>query len=210
MDSSSALLTLATYLAGEFDNRSQAIADPSWYVHLRLWHRPVPLFTADSVTLFAEQANVLTIDRPYRQRLLRLQPLADEASASLQVQYYGFKDPTIVRGAGLHPERLQAITVEAIELLPGCVLQVNQPLDSDQHPRFSASPPTDARCCFTYEGEIRQVALGFEASGAEFLSYDRGIDPATGKALWGAILGPYKFIKQQSLPIQPPIQTSTT
>jgi len=62
-------VTLAQYLTGEFDNREQAIAEPVWYAHLKLWHCPVPLFTKDSITLFAEQANVLTLDQPYRQRL---------------------------------------------------------------------------------------------------------------------------------------------
>ena len=48
------LIALARYMAGEFDNREQAIADPAWYVHLHLWQRPVPLFLEDSFTLFAE------------------------------------------------------------------------------------------------------------------------------------------------------------
>ncbi|MDJ0689048.1 MAG: CpcT/CpeT family chromophore lyase [Xenococcaceae cyanobacterium MO_188.B32] len=42
------LIALGTYLAGEFDNQQQALAEPAWYVHLRLWKRPVPLFTEDS------------------------------------------------------------------------------------------------------------------------------------------------------------------
>ncbi|MBV8887772.1 MAG: hypothetical protein JO235_27770 [Chroococcidiopsidaceae cyanobacterium CP_BM_RX_35] len=48
------LIALAHYLTGKFDNQEQATAEPAWYVHLRLWQRPVPLFTEDSITLFAE------------------------------------------------------------------------------------------------------------------------------------------------------------
>ncbi|MFM6193835.1 MAG: CpcT/CpeT family chromophore lyase [Planktothrix sp.] len=51
------LKTLAEYMAGEFDNQAQALADPVWYVHLRLWHRPVP------VSLFAEFGFEATIDQ---------------------------------------------------------------------------------------------------------------------------------------------------
>jgi hypothetical protein len=45
MSFSPELTALAEYLAGEFDNSSQAIADPAWYVHLRMWQRPVSLFS---------------------------------------------------------------------------------------------------------------------------------------------------------------------
>ena len=47
------LTALATYLAGEFSNQQQALGQPAWYVNLRLWIRPVPIFTDDSITLFA-------------------------------------------------------------------------------------------------------------------------------------------------------------
>lgn len=66
------LIVLGEYLAGKFDNREQALADPAWFVHLQLWQRPVNLFTEDSITLFAEQANIVNLDRPYRQRIMRL------------------------------------------------------------------------------------------------------------------------------------------
>jgi len=49
MNFSPQLIALGEYLAGEFDNRE----------HLRLWQRPVNLFTEDSITLFAEQASVI-------------------------------------------------------------------------------------------------------------------------------------------------------
>ena len=42
---------------------------------------------------------------------------------------------------------------------------------------------------------MRQVSLGVMAAPEQFWSYDKGIDPQTGRALWGAILGPYQFAK---------------
>ncbi|MGI0485109.1 chromophore lyase CpcT/CpeT [Pantanalinema rosaneae CENA516] len=194
---SSLLLTLANYLAGEFDNREQAIADPTWYVPLRLWQRPVALFTDDSLALFAEQANVVTPDYPYRQRLLRLcQPPGQEES--LQVQYYAFNDPDAFKGAGANPERLAALTPDQLELLPGCRLEVAvDPLSPTTY-WFTATLPAAARCCFSYQGELRQVSLGFAASPDILLSYDKGVDPETGQGLWGALMGPYQFVKRQA------------
>ena len=196
MTLSSELITLASYMAGEFDNEQQAIAEPVWYVHLRLWQRPVPLFTEDSLTLFAEQANIVNLDKPYRPRILRLQS-SDTTPASLQVQYYMLKDIEAIRGAGRNPELLRQLTSDDIEFLPGCNLTVKQQQLAPNSYEFSASSATGTPCSFSYKGNSYQVSLGFEATAEEFRSYDKGIDPTTGKALWGALMGPFRFTKRQ-------------
>jgi CpeT/CpcT family (DUF1001) len=189
------LIALGQYLAGEFDNREQALAEPIWYVHLRLWHRPVALFSEDSITLFAEQANIINLDRPYRQRIVRLMPGLD-SETSIRVQYYMLKDPSALSGAGQNPDLLKTLTLDQLDLLPGCILTVTQQIIPPNHYKFSASPPPDACCSFTYLGNRIQVSLGFEATETEFDSYDKGIDWETGKATWGAIMGPYRYTKR--------------
>ncbi len=198
------LLALASYLAGEFDNQAQASAEPAWYVHLRLWQRPVPIFLEDSLTLFMEQASVVNLDKPYRQRIARVRSNPD-APNQLQVNYYMLKDPGAFRGAGSNPELLRQMTASEIELLPGCTLTVSEQLLTPSTYQFSAFLPASSRCCFTYQGEIRQVSLGFEVTPAQLLSYDKGIDPATGKALWGAVLGPFRFAKCQDFSNELPV-----
>jgi hypothetical protein len=190
------LIALARYMAGEFDNQQQAIAEPVWYVHLRLWQRPVPLFTEDSLTLFAEQANIINLDQPYRSRILRLHQL-DTTSPALQVQYYMIKDLEAIRGGGRNPELLRQLTPEQIEFLPGCTLTIQSHQISPNSYEFSTSSTTGDPCCFSYQGNNYQVSLGFEATKDEFRSFDKGIDPTTGKAIWGALLGPYRFTKRQ-------------
>jgi len=194
------LTTLATYLAGEFDNHEQAIAEPAWFVHLRLWHRPTRLFAEDSITLFAEQANIYTLNNPYRQRLLRLH-INPEQPDALKVQYYAFKDPQQVKGAGQNPQLLEPIDPTQLELLPGCQLLLQQEPAPDGGVCYLGTPPAGARCCFNYQNEIRQVVLGFESTANTFASYDKGVDPETGKALWGALMGPYRFTKQKAYPL---------
>jgi len=195
MNFSPQLIALGEYLAGEFDNREQAIADPAWYVHLRLWQRPVNLFTEDSITLFAEQANVINLDQPYRQRIMRLRQGRD-SDASLEVQYYIPQDPGALTGAGHNPALLNTLTPDKLDLLPGCILTVTQEkLASDRY-KFTATPLPETSCSFTYLGNVVYVSLGFQATATEFYSYDKGIEPATGKATWGAIMGPYRYTKR--------------
>jgi len=207
MSISEDVITLAQFLAGEFENKEQAMADPAWYVHLKLWQRPTPLFRQDSITLFVEQANVMQLDRPYRQRLLRVWQGAD-AGGMLQVQYYGFHNPAVFQGCGLDPDRLSQLTLEDIERLPGCRLDVEKIRVDDTNANtqsgicFIGSPPTDTACFFTYRNQTKQVMLGFQATATGLLSHDKGVDPETGQALWGAILGPFRFHKLKDYAVE--------
>ncbi|ACK73526.1 protein of unknown function DUF1001 [Gloeothece citriformis PCC 7424] len=192
------LMALGQYLAGEFENRQQALASPAWFVHLRLWLRPVPLFREDSITLFAEQASLVNLDQPYRPRLWRLRQISG-SSVALQVEHYKFKDIKEVQGAGRNREILQQISLEQIEPLttPGCTLKVEiNPIAVKDQYHFKAFSESESPCEFTYEGQDFQVALGFEVNSQELKTYDKGIDPNTGRAIWGALMGAYCYQKQ--------------
>lgn len=173
-------------MAGEFDNQPQAMVQPVWFVHLRLWYRPLPMRIEGNLAFFAEQANALMRDRPYRQRVAVLQ----ESSGALQVQYLAFKQPEKFLGAGANPSLLESLGLDDLEALPGCVLTV-----TEQAGKFKAAPEVGAKCYFQYDGATRQVVLGFEVSVGKFWSYDRGVDPETGQGLWGALMGAYEFQK---------------
>jgi hypothetical protein len=182
------LLTLVSWMAGEFSNREQALDQPIWFVNLVWWQRPIPHKVFGGVALFAEQANALKSDRPYRQRILQF----IETDGKIQVKYWGFKDPSAWAGAGKDRDRLKQITINDIEPLAGCLLDVNF-----ANGCYKATMPADAKCCFQYLNESRQVILGFEVTANSFWSGDRGVDPETGSTIWGAIVDFYKFKKIQ-------------
>lgn len=201
------LPTLAQWLVGEFDNRAQSLDQPAWFVHLRLWHRPLPIRINGCLALFAEQANALYLQNPYRQRVLVLQENddgntdaggGDDGKPAVQytVQYWAFRQPDRFRGAGARPELLSDLALDDLQPLPGCRLRLRPQGDG-----VAAEPIEGDRCCFQYNGETRQVVLGFEASPGRFRSYDKGVDPDTGQALWGALMGPYEFTKQVDYPL---------
>ncbi|MEM8677038.1 MAG: chromophore lyase CpcT/CpeT [Cyanobacteria bacterium P01_G01_bin.67] len=185
------LSALATYLAGEFSNQSQASSQPAWYVNLHLWIRPVPIFTDDSITLFAEQANTLKPEQPYRPRILRLRQ-----RETLEVEFYMFPDLATARGAGRNKSLIEQITPEKIKFLPNCTLKVTTQ-ELTQGYSFTTTPATETPCSVTYQGTTFQVFLGFQATPNELLTYDKGIDPETGQGTWGALMGAYCFSKVQ-------------
>jgi len=188
------LTALASYLVGEFSNQPQAIAQPAWFVNLRLWIRPVPIFTDDSITLFAEQANVLNLVQPYRPRILRLRE-----RENIEVEFYMLENLATAKGAGQDKDLIAQITPDKIKFLPNCTLKVaTQELGQGKY-CFATTPVTDAPCTVTYEGTTFQVFLGFKATAEELLTYDKGIDPVTGQGTWGALMGAYAFSKLQDL-----------
>jgi hypothetical protein len=186
------LLALANYLAGEFSNQSQAMEQPAWFVNLRLWIRPVPIFTEDSITLFAEQANILNLDQPYRPRILRLRQ-----RENIEVEFYMFEDLATARGAGQNKDLISQITPDKIKFLPNCTLRVTTQALANGTYCFETIPVTDEPCTVTYQGTTFQVFLGFKATIDKLLTYDKGIDPATGTGTWGALMGAYAFSKVQ-------------
>lgn len=204
----SPLSTLAAYLAGEFENQAQAAANPAWYVHLRLWQRPVPtLSTGQVYTLFLEQANVVSGQLPYRQRVLQLTEPPDPASGPLRGRYFALADPLRFRGGGSDPTLLKDLTADDLVSLSNseALIQyqpLDQPLDQPQGYQFQSALPNGQLCSFEYANQRKYVYLGFDiapkANAIELLTYDKGIDPNTGKGLWGALIGPFQMVKQKS------------
>ncbi len=187
------LTILAQWLVGEFDNGNQAKEQPNWFVHIRLWHRLLPIKIDGNLAIFAEQAPIIKLAQPYRQRILVLKP--SDNPAKFIGQYYGFKDPNQFRGAGTNPHLLNQLSPEDLVNLPGCALTI-----TEQEQKFIAQPEPGAKCFFEYDGQIRQVVLGLEVREDGFKSFDRGVDPETGKGLWGALIGPYEYQKIQGFP----------
>ncbi|MDY7016531.1 MAG: CpcT/CpeT family chromophore lyase, partial [Cyanobacteriota bacterium] len=121
-----------------------------------------------------------------------------KASSTLQANYYMFKDLTAVQGAAREPERLQDLTPEQIEFLPECTLEIRKELISGGESLFRTIADSEKCCSFTYQEKTYFVSLGFEVTPQELRVYDKGIDPKTGKAIWGALLGPFRFSKRQN------------
>ena len=195
----SPIKTLATYLAGEFENKDQAAENRSWFVHLRLWHRPIlALSTPEIFTMLLEQASPISGNPPYRQRVLQL----TEQSGQLQGKYFALQDPLQFQGAGLRPDLLDSITNSDLIALPNSVAPIQYQTVGGNDYRFQAALPEGKYCSFEYGGARKYVYLGFDVEkqkdAIELKTYDKGINPDTGQGLWGALMGPFVLIKQDS------------
>ncbi len=192
----SPLDTLVTYLTGEFENQAQAAESPTWFVHLKLWQKPVPsLSSASTHTLFLEQASVASTKPPYRQRVLQL----SEKAGQLRGEYFALAQPSKFIGASADDTRLEHLTAGDLVGLPNSEAHIQYQATAQGY-RFQSALPEGKLCSFEYGGRRRYVYLGFDveqkADGAiELLTYDKGIAPDTGRGLWGALIGPFRMIK---------------
>ena len=189
-------------MAGEFENAAQAAAEPAWYVHLRLWQRPVPALSNKQVyTLLLEQANVISGQPPYRQRILQLTQSTNQSANQLQGQYFALKDPLKFRGAGADASCLAGISRSDLVVLPNSGAAISAEAVTTGY-QFKGALKDGELCSFEYGGEKKFVYLGFdiEPQGDSFLlkTYDKGIDPDTGRGLWGALMGPFQMVKQKT------------
>ncbi len=190
------LVSLVGQLAGEFSNQTQALDQPVWFVNLRLWQRPLAQRPNGKLALFAEQANSLYPEQAYRQRVITFETVSDRILA----RYLGLRCPSAFAGAASNLKLLAQLTPGDLEDLPGCCLDVQPTLTGWQAKMF----PGD-RCRFPYDGKVGEVVLGFELTESHFLTYDRGVDPETGRSLWGALMGPYIYQKVQDFAHELPV-----
>lgn len=198
MTSATAFEQLSLTLAGTFQNREQALADPVWYVHLRLWCYPTQLFAEDSNTFFIEQASAAFEQAPYRQRVLRIRLQDDHLTA----EYYALQNPQEWQGATQAPSRLQALCTDDLQPLVNSCLSVTAMPEADST-RFEVRQLEGERCQFTVNNETKWVQLAFDAIAPHpssrtqpaFWMYDKGIDTTIHKPTWGAIHGPFKLVK---------------
>ena len=189
---------LSQTLAGTFQNRAQALADPARYVHLRLWCYPTQLFAEDSNTFFIEQASAAFKQAPYRQRVLRIRL----KERHLTAEYYALKDAQLWQGATQEPERLKALQPDDLQALVNSQLSVNAKSEQG-FTRFEVRQLPGERCQFQVSGETKLVELAFDAIAPQatsqtkpaFWMYDKGIDAETAKPTWGALHGPFQLVK---------------
>ena len=133
----------------------------------------------------------------------------DEAGL-LRGQYFALADPLKFRGAGAKVSLLEGMSAADLVALPNSEARIryqscHQSLGADNQRdgyQFQSALPDGKLCSFDYDGQQRYVYLGFDvapkAGGIELLTYDKGIDPGTGRGLWGALMGPFCMIKQMS------------
>jgi hypothetical protein len=183
------LKTLARWLAADFSNQEQAYANPPFFAHIRVCIRPLPSDLLDGVSLFLEQAYDFALNTPYRLRVFKL----DGGQDGIELRHFSVKDQEKYYGASRDRARLQNLTLEQLEAMPGCDMDVIWTGNS-----FQGKIKPGKGCIVVRNGKESYLDNSFEVDETKLVSFDRGLDPTTDEQLWGSVAGPFEFSRRTS------------
>lgn len=181
--------TLARWMAADFSNQQQAFDNPPMYAHIRVCMRPLPKSFLDSPSFFLEQAYDYMLSQPYRLRVLKLV----EANGRLEIENYKVQEEQEFYGASRNLERLQLLTAERLDKLPGCTFHVEWTGHG-----FKGQVEPGKGCMVFRNGKNTYLESSFEINEDKFISLDRGHDPETDEHIWGSIAGEFHFVRWAS------------
>ncbi len=183
------LVTLGRWMAADFSNQAQAIENPPFFAHIRVCMRPLPIDLLGGISLYVEQAYDYMLNQPYRVRVLKL----IEVDGQIQIENYAIVNEQDFFGASRQPDRLRALTRDRLERLCRCNFLVSWTGQA-----FTGQVEPGKGCMVTRKGKETYLDSQFEITADRFVSWDRGRDPETDEHLWGALAGPFDFVKVAS------------
>lgn len=196
MTHSTDITTLARWMASDFSNQPQAFENPPFFAHVRVCMRPLPPELLNGISLYLEQAYDFILNQPYRVRILKLVPATDH----IKIENYAIGQPEEFYGASRDPQRLQTLKTEQIQKLPGCTFITKWTGQS-----FKGEVEPGKACMVVRNGKTTYLDSHFEIDQHKLISHDRGRDPETNEHIWGAIAGPFEFVRWASFADEVPI-----
>lgn len=189
MTHSTDIETLARWMAADFSNQAQAFENPPFFAHIRVCMRPLPLDLLSGVSFYVEQAYDYMLNNPYRVRVLKLLQAGDR----IEIENYTIQQEEEFHGASRDLKRLQTLSADRLEKLPGCNMIVRW-----ENNGFKGKVEPGKCCMVVRKGKTTYLDSEFEIDGDKFISRDRGRDPETDEHVWGSVAGPFYFVRWHS------------
>ncbi len=183
------LITLASWMAGDFSNKKQALENPTLYAHIHVFFRPLPENFFPGIGFYSEQVYDYDLWSPYRQGVHQLIDKGDY----VYIENYKLKDPILYAGAARELDILHTITPENIERRYNCSMVFKR--DGD---KFVGSVEPGNKCLIHKRGCETYLVSKVELTENTWVSSDKGMDINTHKQIWGSAAGDLKFEKQTS------------
>jgi len=200
------LITLASWMAGDFSNFKQADTNPTDFAHIRIFFRPLPydffqpLGFPGGIGFYSEQVYDYDLWSPYRQGLHRVIKRDDH----VYIENYGFQDGVPYAGAGHNPDVLKTISSDLAIRREGCSMVFRRQPDADVE-TFIGSVEPGNNCKIPRKGKWTYLVSHVEVTANSWLSLDQGMDLETHEHVWGSTEGALKFEKRESFAHELPI-----
>ncbi|MEL6939705.1 MAG: chromophore lyase CpcT/CpeT [Cyanobacteria bacterium J06598_1] len=201
-DSKQNLVTLATWMAGDFSNLKQANAALKDFAHIRIFFRPLPYEFFESlgfpggIGFYSEQVYDYDLWSPYRQGLHRVIAKEDH----VYIENYGFQDGVPYAGSGHNLDVLKTIPADCAIRREGCSMVFRK--DGD---KFIGSVEPGNNCRIPRKGKLTYLVSHVEVTKNSWLSLDQGMDLETHAHVWGSTEGALTFEKRESFADELPL-----
>jgi hypothetical protein len=176
---------LTEYMTGTFNSAQQAERDTA-YLNVQLKMQRIWEKQNDGVWLYVEQAVASTPDKPYRQRIYKLE---EHGTNKYLSRVFELPDPSNYIGAAEKPKRFKALSPEDLEEMEGCAINM---IYDERKQKFLGNI---VDMCHNDWNGAYVASSEVEITKNKLISWDRGWD-SNGKQVWGAEKGGYEFIKQ--------------
>ena len=171
-------------MIGEFSSEAQSKSDSDYY-HISLSMTRIWEEKNDAIYLYVEQAMAAKKDKPYRQRVYKLNHPAKNVFTS---EIYTIKGPENFVDLSHDASKQAALTQDLIEFKEGCT--VTMTLKKGVY-----TGGTDADKCPSDLRGASYATTQITLKKGLLVSWDQGFDKS-GKQVWGATKGGYQFVKQ--------------
>ena len=180
-----ALQEFARLLIGEFSSKEQSLQDTTYLnIHLsmsRIWDED-----KSAIWLYVEQAMDAKREKPYRQRVYKLNHPRKDIFTS---EIYTLKNQERFIGLQNDPTKRTMITPDMIELKDGCTVTMNKSIGIYIGGTDADKCPSDLR-----GASYATTKISLKENVLE--SWDQGFDK-NGVQVWGAIKGGYIFVREK-------------
>jgi len=182
---------VAALLAGTFDSKAQAEANPDGFRAVRLVSVMVPKSRLGSgaPVLYLEQALVSTPDKPYRQRFYRIEETVDGGVVS---RVFEPKETLAVSGKWRDPSDLALYGPGDVTERIGCAVRLKKTAEGWEG-------GTEGTGCPSALSGARYATSRVKLAPERMESWDRGYD-LEDRQVWGAKDGPYVFERRSAGP----------
>ncbi|MBE9060208.1 chromophore lyase CpcT/CpeT [cf. Phormidesmis sp. LEGE 11477] len=196
------LITLSTWMAGDFSNFKQADAALTDFAHIRIFFRPLPyeffegLGLPGGIGFYSEQVYDYDLWSPYRQGLHRV----IDKDGQIYIENYGFKDGVPYAGSGHNADILKTIPAEGAIRRQGCSMVFQREGDL-----FIGGVEPGHNCRIPRQGKWTYLVSRVELSDRTWVSLDQGMDIETDEHVWGSTEGALRFEKRESFAHELPL-----
>lgn len=177
------LAQLVEWMSGDFSSLAQSQRDSDYY-DIRLHIRPIWLHDKGNHWLYVEQAMASAENKPYRQRVYKVERDGDGFKSIV----YTLAEPGKWVGAYNNVALFDALKPDELSLRDGCTVYLKKKSKTEY-----AGETRNGDCDSNIRG-AKYATSKVTITAEKLLSWDQGFNDK-GEQVWGATKGGYEFVK---------------